>query len=145
MVHKFENPFETFYPPEVPIEQSTAFIADIFRFNETLEVVNSGLGLDYTIDSYNTKIKNAFLAQVWVSFLTFNLKPVILIETIKGSAPDIETNVEYTQFLYNQMVGDIGFILPGILDAKLYSDAGVTTYAYYLGMSHSNECCERFR
>ena len=31
------------------------------------------------------------------------------------------------------MVGDIGFILPGILDAKLYSDAGVTTYAYYLG------------
>ena len=64
MIHKFENPFETFYPPEVPIEQSTAFIADIFRFNETLEVVNSGLGLDYTIDSYNTKIKNAFLAQV---------------------------------------------------------------------------------
>ena len=32
------------------------------------------------------------------------------------------------------MVGDIGFILPGILDAKLYSDAGVTTYAYYLGI-----------
>ena len=64
MVHTFENPFETFYPPEVPIEQSTAFIADIFRFNETLEVVNSGLGLDYTIDSWNTKIKNAFLAQV---------------------------------------------------------------------------------
>ena len=53
----------------------------------------------------------------------------------KGSAPEIETNVEYTQFLYNQMVGDIGFILPGILDAKLYSDAGVTTYAYYLGIS----------
>ena len=53
---------------------------------------------------------------------------------LKGSAPAIETNVEYTQFLYNQMVGDIGFILPGILDAKLYSDAGVTTYAYYLGI-----------
>ena len=38
--------------------------APFFRFNETLEVVNSGLGLDYSVNSYHKKIKNAFLSQV---------------------------------------------------------------------------------
>ena len=77
----------------------------------------------------------------WVLPTEITLSRVInpLILFFKGSAPKIDTNVEYQQFLYNQMVGDIGFILPGILDAKLYSDAGVLTYAYYLGFL-TQEC-----
>jgi len=103
---------ENFYPPDVPVDQSIAFISDIFRFNETLEVVNYGLETSYSVDSWQNKIKNEFISE--------------------ASAPEIDSNVEYAKFLANQMVGDIGFILPGILDAKLYSQAGVNTYVYYL-------------
>ena len=39
-------------------------IEAFLRFNETLEVVNSGLGLDYSVNSWHKKIKNAFLSQV---------------------------------------------------------------------------------
>ena len=39
-------------------------IEAFLRFNETLDVVNAGLGLDYSVNSWHKKIKNAFLSQV---------------------------------------------------------------------------------